>query len=254
MHVFDEGGAERGPAGGPAPAGATHATSTADPAAGVLAMLGAVGPTLADTLQHLAGLAATLAPQADGIALVVLRPDGGDERALTGCAATPERLQAELAEGPALDATRGGAVVGSADLAADDRWPGLAARVAAAGPRSALCVPLVRHGGVLGHVGAYADAADAFGDRERHLAARWAGAAAEACSEALLAEQERRTRLLELDGDERAAVDRAVAALAAQDGVGPDEALAVLEMLARTEQEDLVAVARAVATDVAGGP
>ena len=253
MHVFDKGAeGERGPTAASArdedaAAPGSPVPPSPERLAGVLGMLGLAEPTLSGVLEHLVGRAGDLVPQADGVVLVVARPDGGREQAVVGPGADAvERLQRDLAEGPAPDAVTSGRVLLSADLAAEPRWPGLAARVGATGVRSALCVPLGVPGEVLGHVGVYAAGPAAFGDRERHLAARWAATAARACAEALGADEERRAGRARLAGDDRAALDRAVAVLADGQGVGPEEALAVLALMARTEQRDLAAVARAV--------
>ena len=190
--------------------------------------------------------------------VVVDRPEvgSGAGRAATGWGAgAVERLQRDLAEGPALEARRTGRVQVSADLAVEARWRRLSAAVGQTGMRSALCVPLAASGVVLGHVGAYAAVPDAFGDRERHLAVRWSGAAVRECAEALRADEDRRALRLHLDPEQRAEVDRAFAVLAADQGVGTDEALAVLVLMARAEQQDLVAVCRAVVAEgIVGRP
>ena len=256
MHVFDKGAeVERGPTAGSAADEVAPARPTgpaSDGVAGVLGMLGVAEPALAGTLEHLAALAADLVAQADGLVVVVHRAGGPSEVVEAGSGAgAVERLQRDLADGPAPDARRSGRVLLSGDLAAEPRWPRLAARVGATGLRSALCIPLSVRGTVLGHVGVYAVDPDAFDDRERHLALRWSGTAAQACTEALRAEDARETLRSGLPAERRVEVDRAVAVLVAEEAVGPAEALAVLQLMARTEGRDLVAVARAV---VAAGP
>ena len=255
--MFDKGAeVERGPTGGPDPDDVAPSPPPGAPThrlAGVLGMLGVAEPSLARALEHLAEGAAALVPRADGVVVAVDRPGGGRERCATGTeTARVERLQHDLAEGPSLDARRTGRVLLSSDLVAEPRWPRLAARVGPAGLRSALCVPLSADGVVLGHVGAYAAASGAFGDRDRHLVLRWSGAAAQACAQALRADDAREALRTGLAMADRFEVDRAVALLVAEQEVGADEALSVLQLMAATEGHDLVVVARAVVAGESG--
>ena len=213
----------------------------------LLEMVATAELTLVDVLRHLAEQTAERLPETDGVLVAVRRHDGSREVVATSeLAVTADELQLGLREGPVLDALAGGDVVGSADLAGEDRWPRLASAVEASGVRSALCVPL-GEGLALGTLSLYARAPDAFDHAARRVAARLGRSAGPAVADVLVRDRARRLTLqLHLDAADRAAVDEAVAVLMEEEGVGTDEAVAVLQMLRQTEHEDLVAVARAI--------
>jgi hypothetical protein len=213
----------------------------------LLEMVATAELTLVDVLRHLAEQAAEGLPATDGVLVAVRRHDGSREVVATSeLAATADELQLGLREGPVLDALADGNVVGSADLTGEDRWPRLAHAVEASGVRSALCVPLGEDR-ALGTLSLYAGAPDAFDHAARRVAARLGRSAGAAVADVLVRDRARRLSLqLQLEAADRAAVDEAVAVLMEEDGVGTDEALAVLQLLSQTEHADLVAVARAV--------
>lgn len=76
--------------------------------------------------------------------------------------------QAEDGEGPCLEALTSGDLVGVADYATDERWPGTSERADEAGVRSSLSLPLKAEEHILGALNIYSDAPDAFSDEAAH--------------------------------------------------------------------------------------
>lgn len=251
MHVFDrfDDHAQAGPAGGPDPA-AEPADEGAGQLASLLGLVAAAELSLVDVLRHLAEEAAAPLPATAGVVVALRRPDGRRERVATaepGLAV--DDLQLGLREGPVLDCTAERRASSSTDLTTDGRWPRLAGAtgVLEGGVRSALCVPLVVDGVPLGTLSAYATAEQAFDDQTRRRVVRRAAAAGPTLADVLVLDQARRlTVQLHLGGRDRHAVEEAIGVLMEENGVGREEALAVLQLLGRTEHEDLGAVARAV--------
>ena len=79
----------------------------------------------ADTAEHAVQAALETLPSCAGAGLTLLHRDGTLETvaATNDAVLKGDRLQYELGEGPCVQAIRDDAVVHSADLAADDRWP-----------------------------------------------------------------------------------------------------------------------------------
>ena len=206
-------------------------------------------------LRLLAEQAAALVPAADGVVVAVRRRDGRRELEATADAARAvDALQLGLREGPLLDCTGAGRASLSPDLARDARWPRLAASLGTSEVRSAVCVPLCVDGLPLGTLSAYADADEAFDERAGRLLGRLASAAAPVLADVLALDAVRGPALhLRLEAADRGVVDQAVAVLREEEGVGPEEALAVLQLLGRTEHPDLGAAARAVVGVRTGG-
>jgi transcriptional regulator with GAF, ATPase, and Fis domain len=214
----------------------------------LLDMVAAAELTLADVLRHVAEEAADRVPGADAVLAVVRRADDTREAVHTDeLAVAVDELQRGLREGPVLDAVAHRDAVVSGDLSQETRWPALARSVGTSPVRSALCVPLLVEGVAVGALSLYARAVAAFDDAARQRAVRLAASAGPTVGDVLVLDRARRLTLqLHLGGADRAAVDEAITVLMEENGVGADEALAVLETLGRTEHEDLVEVARAI--------
>ncbi len=214
----------------------------------LLGMVGAVEVTVADALAHVAERAAHALPVADGACVAVEGLDGHRQRVVTADrVAELDDLQKNLSEGPCVEAAARRRPVISADLPADPSWPGLTAALPEGALRSVLVVPLLGPSGVLGTLALYAFARSAFDDRSRQLGVRLAASAARTIRRALLLERVRRlTSQWHLASADRAPIGRAISVLMEEYEVGPDQAYAVLQLLGRTEHDDLVTVARAI--------
>jgi transcriptional regulator with GAF, ATPase, and Fis domain len=253
MNVFDRSDDQTQPgAGGGAPAAGAGPDASRWPPIGdlrsLLEMVATTELTLVDVLRHVADEAADRVPAADGVLVAARRHDDSREVvATTDVAAAVDELQLGLREGPVLDATDSRSVLVSPDLTWDDRWPRLAGSIGTDGVHSALCVALCADDVLVGTLSFYTREPDAFDERSREVAVRLATSAGPTIGDVLILDRVRRLTLrLHLEGADRSAVDEAITVLMEENGVGTDEALAVLQMLGRTEQEDLVTVARAI--------
>jgi len=214
----------------------------------LIALVGAAELTVADVLRHLGDQAADELVAADAVLMTVNRRSGGREVVATAeLALATDELQRGLREGPVLDAVAAGQPVGSDDLSVDRRWPRLAGALGTLEVRSALCLPVELDGGDAATLSLYAQDIAAFDERTHQVAGRLAARAATAVGDALVLERTRRLMVeLHLQGVDRRVVEDAVTVLMEENGVGAEEALAVLQMLGRTEDEDVATVARAV--------
>lgn len=256
--ALSQGGASWTPVGPPAAPAGDQRASRAE-VVSLLAMVGAAQVGLPDVLEHVAERALALVPAADGVVVAVRRPSGAVEVAATEADARGvDALQRGLREGPVLDAVTAGLPVGTGDLSGDGRWPRLASSVGTLDVRSALSLALAVDGTVLGTVTAYARRRDSFpADEDEHAAAvLLARFAAEVGDEVEAALGLERARALTVQGElaeaDRPAVDRALDLLADEHGVGSEEALAVLALLGRTEEQDLPTAAHAVLGSATG--
>lgn len=92
-------------------------------------------------------------------------------------------LQAEVGEGPCVDALREHAVVQTGGLSTDSRWPSLGSRASeASGIESVLAFPLYTAEGTMGALNMYATRTDAFDDHDMALGVVFATHAALAWS------------------------------------------------------------------------
>ncbi|MDQ1106297.1 GAF and ANTAR domain-containing protein [Nocardioides zeae] len=157
----------------------------------------------ADTADQAVRAAVETIPSCTGAGLTMLHRDGTletvaatDDAVLKG-----DRLQYELGEGPCVQAIRDDAVVHSADLAADDRWPRWVEQVVPdLGARSMLAVRLWTRRDDIGALNLYSTEVGGFDHDEREtaltLAAHTAVAiAASSDVDDLHAAMERRTRI-----------------------------------------------------------
>jgi GAF domain-containing protein len=140
-----------------------------------------------ETLSSAAHGALALIPAAQSVGVSVVHAHGRvdtvaatDDRARRG-----DHLQYELGEGPCLQSIGLEETVRSADLAADERWPGWSARVVAElGVRSMLCLQLFVSHSSMGALNLYSPEVDAFDDEDREVAQALAAHAAVALAAA----------------------------------------------------------------------
>jgi GAF domain-containing protein len=108
---------------------------------------------VAGHLTALAGHAVAILGAADAGVLVE-----GDQGDLAVVATTSHEIgslkvhQAQLQQGPCVEAMRSSTVVHISDLAADDRWPAYSREACGFGYRSAIAVPLLMRDGPLGAI------------------------------------------------------------------------------------------------------
>ena len=138
--------------------------------------------------------------------------------------ATVDAIQYEVDEGPCLDAVRKHEVFCTGDLSREVRWPRFSARAhRETGVASMLSIQLFVAGDTLGALNMYSKATDAFDERARAVGLVFAAHAALALSTALHSEQMAEAL------QSRDVIGQAKGMLMAREGVGSDEAFAMLK-------------------------
>jgi GAF domain-containing protein len=196
-------------------------------------------------LGEVAKLAVLAVPGADGAGVTMIeagRPD-------TIVASDPfvrdvDAIQYRLGEGPCISAASTGKTVATGGLGEDELWPAFGPMAADLGIHSAISLPLVLDGEVLGALNVYAYAHDAFDQSSRLVGELFAGPAAVALHNARVLDEARRTSAkLQVALDGRSTVDRAVGIVMSRSGHSADDAYLRLRLIGQREQLPLVEVA-----------
>jgi GAF domain-containing protein/ANTAR domain-containing protein len=162
-----------------------------------------------------------------------------------------ELFQAEIQDGPCVDAFRTGRPVINADLrAAGDRWPQFASRAGAAGFRSVHAFPLRLRSEVIGALGVFGTEAGDLDDADAQIVQ----ALGDVAAIALLQERAiRRGEVLagQLQGalNTRIVIEQAKGAISQAHDVSVDVAFEIMRAFARRTQQRLSDVAKLVVTD-----
>jgi GAF domain-containing protein len=155
-----------------------------------------------------------------------------------------DNIQYRIGEGPCISAAAQGRTNGSGELSQDPSWPDFGPKAAELGVHSALSLPLVLAGEVLGAINVYAHRSKAFDDAAQRMGEVFAVPAAIAIHNArLLAQEQRRTARLEAALTSRATIDRAIGILMARSGITGDEAFVRLRILSQRDHIKLNLVA-----------
>ncbi|MGY1802367.1 ANTAR domain-containing protein [Blastococcus sp. SYSU D00922] len=187
--------------------------------------------------RQLLGRMATLirgaVPAADWVSVTLGHP-GAPQRLGSDSveAQTFDGRQVQAAEGPCWEAYTSGAVVVTADVTADARWPALARLATGDAVRSVVAVPLHEEGRTTGAINCYSGRVDAFGTADRQIAELTAAAVAGILQN--VAEREAMQQLatnLERALTSRATIDQAKGMIMARLGVDADDAFARLVSL-----------------------
>lgn len=225
----------------PSPATA-RADGSSDPMAQLAAQLDELA-TLDETVTLVVRAAVELLPVCDAASITVRRSSGRLESfaASSDLAATADRLQHELEEGPCVDLAEGDAVaiLEVPDLADEARWPDWVPRVREeTGVSSVLSIRLLSARHVRGALNLYATAPHAFDRRAVELAATLGVHAGIAV----------RTALLEHDLAEAIPsarlVGQAQGLLMERFSMDPPAAFSVLRRLSQTSNVKVVEIAR----------
>ncbi|XAS74886.1 GAF domain-containing protein [Dermatophilaceae bacterium Sec6.4] len=145
-------------------------TSLADLAALVTSSRG-----LDELLALVATYAAHAIPGADGAGVTLLRVDRPDNRVQALAASDPfvaeiDQIQyVTVNEGPCITAALEGRTVRSGSLGGEKMWPHFGPRVGRLGVHSALSLPLLLPGQVVGAINVYARGKDVFDDHAQEL-------------------------------------------------------------------------------------
>jgi GAF domain-containing protein len=204
--------------------------------AGLSALLMGHRP-LQETLTAIAQFAVNAIPGADGAGLTMLE----DDRPQTVVATAPfvdavDDIQYGLGQGPCVLAVATQTTQISGSLGGEARWPQFGPRVGRLGVHSALSLPLLLPGRVVGAMNVYAHAKDAFVPEAVRVGELFAGAAAVSVYNAqILARSLQVADQLREALISRAIIDQALGIIRARTGVGPDEAFDQLRAISQSQ-------------------
>jgi GAF domain-containing protein len=216
-------------------------------AAGLAGLSGLVAGsgTLEQLLTQVATFTVRAVPGADGAGVTMLEKGEPD----TVVASAPfvrdvDVVQYRLGEGPCVSAASTGRTAGSAALGEDGSWPTFGPLAAQFGVHSALSLPLVVDGEIIGALNVYAHHRDAFPESARHTGELFAAPAAVAVHNArLLAQMRRMASRLQVALTNRATIDQAIGIIRSRLGVSSDDASAWLRLMSDREHVKLSLVA-----------
>ena len=238
------------------PVSPTSAQLTADAAdlqasladlAGLIA--GRVG--LEDLLSQVATFAVHAIPGADGAGVTLLRVDRPDDLVDALAASHPfvseiDQIQyVTVNEGPCITAALEQRTVRSGSLSGEKMWPRFGPRVSRLGVHSALSLPLLLPGQLVGAINVYARDKDAFSDHAAQLGELFAAPAAVAVHNAqVLAKALELTTQLQAALTVRPVIDQAVGLLRGRTGMTAEQAMSRLRAMSQAEHTKLSEVAR----------
>jgi GAF domain-containing protein len=204
-----------------------------------------------ELLSEVATFATSAIPGADGASIALLQHPQHDPSILQICSATEEFVSEidtvqyqELHEGPCITCMQTGRATVSGSLGSDSRWPHFGGRVARMGVHSALSLPLIVDGKVLGAINAYTRSRDAFGEHAVALGSQFAGPAAVSVHNAqLLAIAREQTQHLQRALANRAVIDQAIGIIRSRTGASADDAVERLKRISQDKNIKLVVLA-----------
>jgi GAF domain-containing protein len=139
-----------------------------------------------EVLDHIVTTVVEMVPGAQDATITVAQQRKGARSAAASSkrARLFDLLQSETRQGPCLDALFEQQTLRVDDLATDDRWPELSARVDELGARSMVCFQLFVTGNTLGSLDVLATETAAFGDESERVGLLFASHAAIALADA----------------------------------------------------------------------
>jgi transcriptional regulator with GAF, ATPase, and Fis domain len=202
-----------------------------------------------DSLEHLLTEVAIFAmgavPRADGAGVTMLEAGRPDTIVASAqFVRDVDNIQYRLGEGPCISAAAEGRTKSSGELNQDPTWPGFGPMAAELGVHSALSLPLMLAGEVLGAINVYAHNHNAFDAAAQHMGELFAVPAAIAIHNARLLDQShRQTARLETALTSRTTIDRAIGIVMARSGITGDEAFVRLRIMSQRDHVKLNLVA-----------
>ncbi|TGD84949.1 ANTAR domain-containing protein [Mycolicibacterium sp. CH28] len=216
-----------------------------------LAGLVADGLGLPELLSAVAGFAVHAIPGADGAGVTLLRMDRADNMVEALAASAPfvaeiDDLQYRtLHEGPCITAALERRTVRSGSLGGEKMWPRFGPRVGRLGVHSALSLPLLLPGQVVGAINVYAYGKDVFDDYAAELGELFAKPAAVAVHNGqVLAQAVALTVQLQTALSTRPVIDQAIGLIRGRSGRSAEEAFAQLRAISQAEHRKLADVAQ----------
>jgi GAF domain-containing protein len=220
---------------------------------GDLAGLVAGSLGLPDLLAEVATFAVRAIPGADGAGVTLLRMDRVDNIVEALAASEPfvreiDHIQyVTLQEGPCITAALERRTVRSGSLGGEKMWPRFGPRVGRMGVHSALSLPLLLSGQVVGAINVYAHGKDVFDAHAAELGELFARPAAVAVHNAhVLAQAMTLAAQLQTALSTRPVIDQAIGLLRGRTGRSAEEAFAQLRVISQTEHRKLSDVAQRI--------
>ena len=201
--------------------------------------------SLEPTLVRIAELTVAAVPGAEGAGLTLLEQSRQQTVVATATFVRDvDDVQYALGEGPCVSAVADGRPHTSGNLGGARDWPRFGPQAGRLGVHSALSLPLLLAGEVLGALNVYAHARDAFSARSLQLGEAFAGPAAVSVYNAqMLARAERLTGQLQTALASRAVIDQAMGVIMSRSGVGAQEAFDRLRAASQADSRKLSEVA-----------
>lgn len=202
-------------------------------------------------LTQIAEFAVAAIPGADGAGVTLVRNTGDSPAVLAWAVTAPfveqiDHLQYDIChEGPCLTAMQTRRSLISGSLGSDQRWPRFGGRVARLRVHSALSLPLVRRGDVVGALNIYAHERDVFTEHALRLGEQYARPAAVTVGnlQLLQAAYDRATQL-QMALTSRAVIDQAIGIVRSRSGGTEREAFDRLREISQAEKTKLAVVAQ----------
>ncbi|MEO8830007.1 MAG: GAF and ANTAR domain-containing protein [Lapillicoccus sp.] len=206
---------------------------------------------LPELLQLVAVYAAKAIPGADGAGVTLLRIERPDNRVEALAASDPfvaeidEIQYVTVNEGPCITAALERRTVRSGSLGGEKMWPRFGPRVGRLGIHSALSLPLLLPGQVVGAINVYARGKDVFDDHAQELGELFAAPAAVAVHNAhTLSQAIALTSQLQTALATRPVIDEAVGLLRSRTGVTSQEARERLREMSQREHVKMIDIAQ----------
>ncbi|WP_375483498.1 GAF and ANTAR domain-containing protein [uncultured Jatrophihabitans sp.] len=204
-------------------------------------------------LTQIAELAASAAPGADGAGVTLMQAGSATPKVVAWAVTDPivreiDRLQYDIChEGPCLTAMQSRRSQVSGSLGSDERWRRFGGRVARLQVHSALALPLIVLGDVVGALNIYARTRDAFTAHSVRLAERFAQSAAVSVGNIqLLHAAHTRATQLQTALSSRALIDQAIGIVRSRTGGSEREAFDRLRQTSQAENVKLSVVAERI--------
>jgi len=207
--------------------------------------------SLEQGLVRVAGFAVRAIPGAEGAGLTLLEADRPQTVVATDDFVTAvDDIQYGLGEGPCVSAVAQGRTFTSGNLGGEPQWPHFGPRVGRLGVHSALSLPLLLPGQVLGALNVYAHGRDVFDEHAVAMGEAFSPQAAVSGHNAQLLDQaERLVAQLRQALTSRSEIDQALGVVMSRTGATAQEAFDKFRALSQTRSVKLAEVAHEVLGD-----
>ena len=207
--------------------------------------------TIESTLVSVADMALRAVTAADGAGVTMLEAGVPDTIvASEDFVRDVDEIQYRLGEGPCISAADSGSTTGSGNLAGEDAWPRFGPLAADLGVHSALSLPMLLDGEVIGALNMYARSHDAFSPHSRRLGELFASSAAVVIHNARLLDQlQRENERMQRALSTRATIDQALGMIMARSGISADDAFVRLRILSQRDGTKLHLIAESIVNE-----